>query len=298
MQQSLFVKLRDKYGVRNLANLVARGHTHADLYSCELHGKKLALKIGDDARSRREVTDNLYGYRQLTKIGAKSIIPRNLEMLTLGATKIIVMEFLQHNFKREAEKRNPRICVQLTSSSRSLATLTLGMKKGIQAKAIREIKYNLRSSYGKLADSGVISKSDTKIIGDIREGSLVSDRCCIFMLDFTPDNVFLKGSSMTVIDPWKQTTYMGSFIPSLSMFASQLFDVYKLGNKKANYGYFESAMDYIGAKLRLKERQIEKQMYLGQSLQYALSSHALISSNRTVARRYSRISLDMLSKAI
>ena len=118
------------------------------------------------------------------------------------------------------------------------------------------------------------------------------------LLDFTPENVFIKKGRLRYVDPWMQQTYRGSLIPSIGIFSNLLINIYKLPSAQKEVRNFNVLAQEIGKLLNLDKTQIYKQLMLGKMLQYTVSSYVRRNTERETSVNYAISSLEILSNIL
>ncbi len=264
------------------------GHTQAVLYRMQNHtlGYRVA-KVSSRDDANREIADNRLGYESIAAEGAQSLLPDFIEYRAFDQREVIILTDLGSDITHR-DRQNDLSAADYTSFTNTLKNVVLGSirsgneillhEKGLLA-VHEQIKY--------WGDKIAVSDSQYyKDFADVDISALCSNKTSVAVMDFTPDNVFFYNSKISYIDPWRQTTYRGSFIPSLSQFMTLAVEVYRLpGAIRARHD-FEKCISELGALLDLTPDQIKGQYQLGEILQYLLSASVRMETDATQAQVY------------
>ena len=153
----------------------------------------------------------------------------------------------------------------------------------------------LRKFLVSMKTGGLVEPDVEDLLDKLNADNMSSDTASLFLLDFTPDNVFIYDGKVQFIDPWEQETYIGSTVPTLAQFQTLSRFVYELPGSKKSDPLFEEMFKIMGAKLGLTKNQLIQQRLLGVALQFSLSSFTRLNSDPDSARIYSQKCLQAIS---
>ena len=69
-----------------------------------MNNKNIVVKIGlGDSMATEEVRRNITGYKEMRRIGAESIMPRNIQIIQMLGLPVIIMEDLGVTFKEQVK---------------------------------------------------------------------------------------------------------------------------------------------------------------------------------------------------
>lgn len=283
-----------------LGDSLSTGHTTALLYKMtDASNREYVLKIGSPSGDSSEIVANQRGYDALKKLSATSILPPNLSYGTFENRQYIIMPYLglditkqdsQGTLSPETYELFSRQIIQLITET----VVTTGLS--LHKKGLDMLCNDIQAWLQKIADSYNIPKEKIELVSRIDTACISSQKACIMIQDFTPDNTFIYDNRVSFIDPWEQTTYQGSLIPSLAQFLTLAIEVYKLPAAIHAASRLYSIIEEIGTLLGLSKEQQYAQQFLGSTLQYLLSGHARLEKEPATAAKYINKALDLLAE--
>ncbi len=294
-------KLRRKiegFGYTGIARLRVSGETSTVLYACQKDSVQYVAKVGIDQRGKTEVNDNIYGYAEINKIGASSLLPEIPITFEVGGSPVIIIERLTSNFKVLARDRKVPIYKILFDEIEDLSRKTFCSSSHIQQEGMEELKRQLEKWYTIIYMEGMIPRRYLDKIKSIDTYALSSRRSTLMLLDFTPDNVFVEGDKIKYIDPWRQGSYRGSLIPSISIFMRLLTHVYGIRVPEETINESNRLVERLATMLDLDNSSTRKQQLIGIALLYALSSFVRTKTNKRLARDYAKLGIDSIDEII
>lgn len=253
------------------------GHTQALLYrATDNNGGKRVIKIGSQSCDNSEIDANRTGYESIYKARAKELIPKSLQYGEVDGRRYINMPYLGDDMaSKDRLKKMSKKDYELFFEK--IVSIALGSTKNNSKKeqllGLNALFSQLKTWFEVLIGSGIVDRNEYEALLNISFEAIVSDKSSIMIQDFTPDNTFFNNGDIDFTDPWKQTTYRGSFVPSLAQFATLSTDIYKLPTALEVTSYFEDCLKEIGDILGLSEHQLLAQINLGESLQHILSAY-------------------------
>lgn len=276
------------------------GHMHVPLYSCfDIYEDRMVIKFGVDKKTNQEVKGNQEGYLQIARQGGNRLLPKKLTMGECEGSHFILMKHHGKNLIERGKSRETINYVEFIHITEDIykETLHSGYIK-FQIIGIKDLLGQIVNWHAKLFNAGVSSFLTRHIINKINPKLLASPKNTLMLLDFTIDNLFIEEGKVTFIDPWKQKTYLGTPIPGIAQFITAADDIFHLPGASSNRKNFENLISRLGQLLELDHSQIEKQFYLGASLQYALSSYVRIGTDQISSRIFAEKSRKLLEKAL
>ena len=242
-------------------------------------GNPKIVKTGTNPQAIAEVTDNIYGYESMRAQGAGPLLPPGMVNGTVEDTPYIIMPDLGASFANAAGSEPGTSYDTFFENTYQVCLATLEESPDEQRAGLQAFGEQVSRWYTELEASGLITPADLEKVGQINFSQLSSTRSSLMLMDFTPDNVFIKGKAMSFIDPWRQATYRGSLVPSLAQFWTLAAQVYKLPGTEKGDGAFKQHLLLVGEELGLTEEQIKGQAALGAALQFALSAYVRVNSD-------------------
>lgn len=252
-------------------------------------GEKVVIKVGNSPRGVEEIESNLHGYRSIAEIGANDILPDGIELFETSFGPSIVMadlgtDFLITSTNYETTRANFDVLtatlqgvysqVSVDSPELCLSSVNDGLQK--LEDRIRKFPEVGINGYEQVADQ----------IRHIVPSALSGRNSSLFLLDFTPSNVFIHKGKARFIDPWRQSTYLGNPLTSVAQFVTYAEAAYEVP------GFNQDNLDYVGFMLEvgrmmgLTPEQAQAQFLIGQSLQYSLSAYYRIEKQPEKAQRF------------
>ncbi len=261
------------------------GHTEALLYRAnDSKGENRVIKIGSQERDNSEIDANRLGYESIYKAGALELIPKSLQYGVIDGRNYINMPYLGDDIAsrdRLGEMTQADYQLFFEKIVSIVGSSTKKSSGGEQLEGIASFFIQLKEWAKILIDS---DEYDTLL--NINLEAIVSDKSSIMIQDFTPDNTFLNNGKIDFTDPWRQSTYRGSFVPSLAQFTTLSTDIYKLPTALAVTVGFDNCIVKIGNLLDLTDNQIAAQTGLGESMQHLLSAYVREGSDPKQAKRH------------
>ncbi len=279
---------------------ITGGHSGAKLYRArDGQGRRFVVKVSNDKDSTKEVKSNIRAYDAIDKSGASTLIPEIITGEDPSGRKYIVMPDLGETFTFKARSEAGADYETFISCiSEAFDKLLRTDSRQSHEASIEVVKNSLRQFETALKVGGIGDQEMLDLIEQIDPALLASDKTSFFLLDFTPDNIFIQDNKVQFIDPWEQASYMGSPIISLSQFQTLARDVYKLPGAAHADVLFDAAFDDMGEKLGLNEDTLRKHKLLGAALQFSLSAFVRIQSDAKLARSFYRRSFVALEEIL
>lgn len=278
-----------------LVKFLTRGHGFCDvaLVRCILTGTQKVLKYGKGVKAHREVSENIEGFKAIGQTGAKALTPPfeetkklagywGISLPFLGST---ITETVQHaktiDWQAFETALNKIISTTITSASPKTGLVAYIDTLKPWWKQIAAVNPKAKQAITQLA------KLDL-------DKFYQSSRSSLILCDFTPDNLFMHGSSITFIDPWLQDSYMGSILPSLGQFQTLYTDIYGLPDSESLNDTVQSLSSKLGPVLDLSPEHVMIQLNLGKVMQLTLSCLVRLESAPTKAKEYMNQALELL----
>ena len=130
-----------------------------------------------------------------------------------------------------------------------------------------------------------VQPKTSSLVNLIRENcpAVDNDWATLMLLDFTPDNLFLKPQSISFLDPWRQSTYLGNPAIGFGQFITliQLYDMFE-ARETADY-LRNRCLQELPEILKTDTEKISLALRLGETLQLALSSFVRLKSDPVYA---------------
>ncbi|MDL2362983.1 MAG: hypothetical protein QFB86_01215 [Patescibacteria group bacterium] len=249
------------------------GHTGAFIYRCKdrIGGSKV-IKIGSEPLARKEIQNNIAGYRGIASAGAADIIPYYVHGEVDDFLYLLLTDL--GNNVSESSKAGT---LDFTSALASMHTL---FRKSISAdienfnqRSLQYVAEETKKYFTMALHKGMNAQAGLRALNKISFEGAYGDRSACFIADFTPDNLFFKNNNILFIDPWEQPVYRGACMINISQFKTLSTVIYDLpGSLKAASAYAE-VEDGLGEELGLSDYSRTFQLNLGASLQYGLSAY-------------------------
>lgn len=273
----LFEKLKNISGLTGFEK-ISGGHMNTILFKAMTpEGKKRVVKMGQDDSSFQEVDNNIYGYSQLRKIRADGIIPNHLQILYLEENPVIVMDYLESNIHDTVKLSRVNIYRNLFPNLIKLFNQTTTVFPGMQELSIQQTLLRIQEFQKVLLTRKILKPDVCKSLYQNNYLSITSEISTVFLLDFTPSNLFLtKKNKLKFIDPWIQNTYLGSPLISLGQYFTLSHDVH---NYKISSNWKEEVGEFLNkiAKIVMLPPEMARAHYLiGSILQLTLSAYVRI----------------------
>lgn len=276
------------------------GHSGALLYRTRsTKGERFVIKVSNDKTSSKEVKSNLRAYKGIQEAGLASVVPKIINGEDSDGRKYIVMPDLGETFTEQARSE---VGVDygdfLSGVGRLLHSAIRSNDRPVHTESLSASRTALKEYQASLKVGGLTDQQMLDTIDAINLDDLVSERSSFFLLDFTPDNVFVHGEQVQFIDPWEQPTFRGSPIPNLAQFQTLARDIYNLPGAKDADKQFEEMFGKMAEALNLTEEKMNKQRLLGSALQYSLSAFTRMNSIPEEAQEYYQQSVRAVSKLV
>jgi len=252
------------------------------------NGIKVVVKIGTSSRGIDEINDNLFGYNSISKLGAETVLPSPISLIESDLGPALVLPYLGEDYLTtsntpESTLRNFEI---LKKSFGEVYSSVIIQSQEVNTSSLKNILDKISERIVKFSEVGISGYEDCINLSTIDVKSIAGEYNSLFVLDFTPSNLFIVDGKAKFIDPWRQTTYTGSPLLSLGQFITYAEDIHQIpgfNNENLQYLIF---VQKIGKNLGLSESQIRLQFLIGQTLQYSLSAYYRIKSQPEKADRF------------
>jgi hypothetical protein len=283
-------QLEQRFGVRYAEDLV-RGHTGASIIrlranDCSNSGLVAKFHCKDDPHAAaNDIAENIYGYGEIEDAGAGSIIPNNYQTLTINRTPVIVMDYLGENFRTSCGS-SQGIFLSLRDSLRQViqSTVVPDPGKELSRLCLSEVAEKIRIYYAGLSH---LAPEWMATMRDLEFNHINAGKAAIFLLDFTPDNVFVQNGSISFIDPWRQKTYIGHPAISIGQFLTLARKVYCLpGCELGTQDLLQFVLEELPSVLDTDNTSLRCMLLLGNALQYMLSAFVRVTSDPKLAAHY------------
>ena len=248
------------------------GETASELYrAVSTDGTTYILKYGGVNGDDSEIESNQAGYAGIAKV-CPSIVPTPLLFETTDTRRVLIMPDLQTSM-------NDMDSTLSTQDYQDfLETLTAQVSTSFERNSKQAMQTGLESVLDAIRKwSASVQAEDTLLLVDqIDVEKLCGNTSSLMLLDFTADNVFFINGQVAVIDPWKQSTYRGSFVVSLAQYATLAVDIKQLesASRAKMDGAFDTSFQNLKNALGLSNKQLRGQYLLGAALQFCLSGYA------------------------
>ncbi len=281
-------------------DFISKGHLKLPiLRSRDKDGRALVVKVGIGAEGAGEVLANMFGYQSMIEAGAGKMVPDYLQLIETPWGPALFMQDLGVDYvttiKTENESaENARI---LGNNLEEVCIMSLCKGKDLAESGILEIKSQLIGWFLKLNQLGFIEDAIICKLRSLDVTRAVSELSTVMILDFTPDNLFIFDQRAVFIDPWKQSTYLGTMIPSIAQFCTLARNIYSMPSPKV----FEDLLSVsykIGERQHLDRTQIDVQIALGTALQYSLSAYVRVVSNPELATKFSAVAVSTIASIV
>lgn len=266
------------------SSVMAGGHTDSLLLltAHQSNGSQFVVKVN----ANESIAENMTGYQAIAELGAKVLIPETLETHPIGEhSTALIMDYLGEPLSADQEADFSAVYTQFEGLAGN--TLHEGAQEQLEAglmSCVESTQYFLqRHAIEHSVD--VDSLTQKLLLAQSNLGVLTSDSATIQLLDFTPDNLFFDPTDETIrfIDPWQQSSYVGSMLVSIGQFSTLADNIYRLpAAEKAREALTETEHK-IASILKLNVQQAKGHLLLGALLQYVLSSYARYENNQTSA---------------
>lgn len=268
---------------------INEGHIGLPIFRCtDLGGRKRVVKIGVGPDGKEEIQANMLGYANICRVGGDIIVPDGIrERSTPWGFAIdlpdLGLDFVKSSLSKEVTKENFSVL------SQTLLKVTKSTKikdRESHTSGITEIVSQIKKWSKLLIDNKIVTEDVLFALDKLDPNQISGNFASLMVLDFTPDNVFVNDSQAKFIDPWRQKSYLGTPVPSLSQFITLSENIYKIpGFNNENLNYI-SLLSKISSEINLGNKQMEDQINLGRALQFSLSAYVRISSAPEISKLY------------
>ncbi len=298
MQAEHLRTILDTHGLTEQAK-ISGGHSGAALYRARNEdGERFVIKVSEDKISTKEIKSNTKAYKAIDEASLGDLIPDIQTGEDPAGRKYILMPDLGETMTSRARSEVGADYRTFLEEVEKIFIYTLQDNRRDHIGSIDDTKTMLKQFLASIKLSGIADQDILDATDRIDSERLSSDKASLFLLDFTPDNVFVHEGKVQFIDPWEQPTYKGSSIISLAQFQTLSSDVYDLPGAKDSEPLFERLFNLMGEKLELTNEQVEKQRMLGAALQFSLSSFTRINSDPDRAIKYYKKSYETIRKLV
>lgn len=217
-----------------------------------------------------DLSDNIFGFTELEKIGAGKILP-NYKVVESEQGVILCLDYLENSF-RDYANEHPELAYQVLCDGLIpiIDLVRIPDHSGMGIKSINEtlnkINYFAKQTQMLLRSTFIQDLKGLDLTVECRYVSL-------FLLDFTPDNLFLVKDGVNFIDPWRQSTYLGNTLISFGQFITIAKDVYNLPGSKIGCKMLTNfCKDSLASKMGISPSDANFLLWLGSILQNVLSA--------------------------
>lgn len=273
MMKSSIVRSIDEIENRFNADYISelkQGHTGCYLlkFRKRTDDDCFVVKMAESSNTNavEEIKNNIRGYEQIKASGGTFILPQYSIHSVDGATSL-VMDYLDADFASYVRKFGIKGYELLVSFYDEMTQKPLFESKGLYVPEV--LRYTIFFA------QQTPSLFDLNFYKNLKRWSsdLQSERDSLFLLDFTPDNLFIQNDQIIFIDPWSQSTYVGCPIISLGQFVTLAKDIYSLPASIEGARLIQNfCQTVLSARLGISEIIAQKMFLLGQVLQYVLSA--------------------------
>jgi len=262
LQKDHQVKCTQKLTLGNICSHIYRG----------LKGKEaIVVKIGIGEAEVREIRNNMEGYLELERIGARSLAPERIDYFVCCGTPVIVMTDCGQDFWHATKSAvNP---VDLYHRLvRGIEPIYKSTKRPSEqyTEYLESVKEMLLRQY----DVHLSDYIDSKLVRKLRREMLTYlhvPYTCFSSFDFTPEDVFVTASGIKYADPKPGMT--GIPIIDLACFAGVARDAHALPGCNEGYEILSSfAVNQVAKILDIGSEDANRIFSLGRSLQCAFSA--------------------------
>lgn len=274
---------------------IDKGHAGCSIYIVtDTHKNKHVVKYGETADAIQEVHNNLDGYKRILDAYDGLLVPKQIELVSNENFSCIIMPYLNQNITEKVREDN------FDDWSKFWSSITSSVKKTIkddsnQETGIHEYINNIEKWFN-IIDNSPFDSFNLNF-KNIKQSSFITygDKSSIMLQDFTPDNTFFEEENVVMIDPWPQSTFTGSFLPSIGQFRVIYEEIYKLPINENYIKYSEDSIQKIIDALNLPQEIARNQLKLGEAMQYILSSYVRIDSHPIKSLKFKNKAMELLS---
>lgn len=251
-----------------------KGHTDTRLVKFyDKQKKTFFVAKFKDYNSRllsEDLSDNIFGFKQIEKIGASKILP-NYSVVELEQGVVLCMDYLENSFSDYANKHTEVVYERLYYGLIPILNLVkLPDNRDLGLKSVKEtlskIKFFAKQTQMLLQSTFIQDLRDLNLAFECKYISL-------FLLDFTPDNLFVVEDGVNFIDPWRQSTYLGHTLISFGQFITIAKEVYNLPGSEAGCKKLTNfCKDSLAFEMGINSTDANSLLWLGNILQNVLSA--------------------------
>lgn len=276
------------------------GHSGALLYrALDSQGERFVIKVSNHKTSSKEVKSNLRAYKGIEEAGLASVVPKIINGEDVDGRKYIIMPDLGETFANQARSEVGVDYGDFLSGLGHLLNKTIvSNDREVHVESLDENRGALKQYQEYLKTGGFADQQMLNTIDSINMDDLASEKSSFFLMDFTPDNIFVHGEQVQFIDPWEQSTFRGSPIPNLAQFQTLARDIYNLPGAEAADEQFDEMFHKMARALDLTEEQMNRQRMLGSALQYSLSAFTRMETDPEKAEEYYQQSVQAVGKLV
>lgn len=276
------------------------GHMGVPIFRAKQNNRKIVIKIGfGDTMAVEEVRRNIAGYKEMQQIGAENIVPGNIQIISVFDLSVIIMEDLGENFKEQSKSEKTPLLLFQNLITGLISVYTKTLSNGNRASEfLQEMKECLLRQYSRyLLPATLIDNDSVQKVQNIDLEKYATNRFCFGVWDFTPEDIFVKGSKIYYIDPPPKVT--GVPIIDIACFAGVSRDVYRLPNSDEGYELlYNFAVNQIADLLEFNHEQAISLFLLGRAVQLALSSRFRIEEDIEKARNFAQKSVEFVQQIV
>ena len=268
---------------------IEKGLADCTIYhATDSDGIKLVVKIDTSPRGIAEINDNLFGYNSISELGAATVLPSPIRFIESDLGPALVLPYLGEDYLTTSNTPNSVLTnfIALKRSFGEVYSSVVIQSQEVNIDSLQNILDRISERVKRFFEKGISGYNDCADLSTIDVKGISGKNNSLFILDFTPSNLFIVDKKAIFIDPWKQTTYMGSPLLSLGQFITYAEESYELpGFNNENLQYLDF-IQRVGKNLGLSESQTRLQFLIGQTLQYSLSAYYRIESQPEKANRF------------
>jgi hypothetical protein len=243
--------------------------------------QQLVVKSAFSKLTDLDIKDNILGYKKISKIGGSEIIPNELKKFNINGSIALVMGDLGLNFTQSSKDVSDYQIMGNSFLKIIKNTVKRDKEKSYIKPSMLEVKKYISNYLAQITTS--LGSSLTKGINSWNP-DLGLEFASLMLLDFTPNNVFIRNGQVYFIDPWKQVNYLGHPAVSLGQFSTLACDVHNLpGSREGKMFLHELAVKEVSKILKCSEDVSENAFRMGSILQYTLSAYVRMESDKIKA---------------
>lgn len=234
-------------------------------------GSEAVIKLGVNELGRSEIGNNLASYSEMKEFGVSKIVaPEIFAKDERGEFPYIILEYLGTDFRKRATQENIMGMTRVLVDGLDAAYTTSICKDPVASqKWLEERKQDIiRYFTVYLIPSGFGSKEDVLTLQKLEMKKIAPEYVTWATRDLTPDNIFINGKRLTVID--SKSGSRGMPLLDVAMFATLAGEVYNLPNGIESAGLARNFASRIGEEM-LKTDYSKELFEFGEIFQYSLS---------------------------